>query len=527
MARARADLAVSMGRRLGICAPAADATRLQSLSSYSPGLPSSPQKCDSEKVPDVDQDREYYRISRRVISFGYGGMTMLTSGSPARCAGGAVITAGPRLSTPPRALHPRLSRKPVNQKKSLRARQHRDHNPDGPCLRPPPWLKYFQVLPRRHISSQRFKGATMTPPPLPFDIHARIIQFVYITSQSHEVDYETLSACALVCKDWVDLSQRLLFRRIPYQAVDHLWCLGLRGDFLLRALTMRPHLGAYVISIPVILDNFANPMPENPTWFVILRCCPYIAQLRLDNPYAAYTSALPKLLALSMHPTVLSVTLPMMKVVTLWPSVRHLVLETGSGGSPPSIALDFPLPAQLRSIAYVGAVHFRSANLPECATAAHYSAEELDVGRLCLPEHRTGGISIGESLRILACTVAPSNEDFHRLARLELLVLGVLPSDPVVLPRTLRHFGYHAKLAETIAVAQRLAQLVSALADESALPELRTVSVALSSKEEVVQAFERLRESRGVEVLVYADPQSYPVRCLSSTLGLDAPNALV
>ncbi|KAI0048086.1 hypothetical protein FA95DRAFT_1605519 [Auriscalpium vulgare] len=348
----------------------------------------------------------------------------------------------------------------------------------------------------------------MTPLPLPFDIHARIIQFVYITSQSHEVDYETLSACALVCMDWVDLAQRLLFRHIPYQAVDHRWCLGLRGDFLLRALIMRPHLGAYVLSILIILDNFSYPMPDNPTWFAILRCCPHIAQLRLDG---AYTSALQKLLALSMHPTVLSVTLPTMKVVTLWPSVRHLVLETGSGGSPPSIALDFPLPAQLRSIAYVDAVHFRSANLPEPATAAHYSAEELDVGRLCLPEHRTGGIcSIGDSLRILACTVAPSNEDFHRLTRLELLVLGVPPSYPVVLPRTLRHFGHHAKLAETVAVAQRLARLVSALADESALPELRTVSVAVSSKEEVVQAFERLHKLRGAEVLVYADPDSYP-----------------
>ncbi|KAI0039331.1 hypothetical protein FA95DRAFT_1612645 [Auriscalpium vulgare] len=384
----------------------------------------------------------------------------------------------------------------------------------------------------------------MTPPPLPFDVHARIIQFVYITSQSHEVDYKTLYACALVCKDWVPIAQRLLFRRIPYPSNDWL----LRNFPLLdaiprvlHAVTTNPLLGTYIFSISVALENdeiFVPANPERIDYYALLRRCSHIAQVRLYlaglRGQRTYTAALSQLRTLALRPTVL-IAAPdtgdtgLFAALAMWPSVRDLVVE-GWG-----TRVTYPLPAQLRSVAHEDVLFFCP---PEPATAAQYTAEELDAGSLNFPDSISGGIGWG-SLRTLTCRSLPSTGGLQQFTRLESLVLLNLPSDPVTLPRTLRHFGFHSthdkemqgpndveaawyaeeaelngegesdEEAEAIK-AQCLGYLVSALADESALPELRQVSVTRSSSQVVLQALEALCKLRGVEIVSYADPESYP-----------------
>ncbi|KAI0039923.1 hypothetical protein FA95DRAFT_1612188 [Auriscalpium vulgare] len=357
----------------------------------------------------------------------------------------------------------------------------------------------------------------MTPPQLPFDVHARILQFVYITSQSHEVDYRTLYACALACKDWVPLSQRLLFRRIPYRGRD--W---LRNaiPFLLHTFTRSPHLGTYVHSIPITIesDRMASySQPKHTYDYDLLRCCPHIAQVQahLDIPGFPYTAALSKLRALSLRPTALVAFMyetDVVEMLAVWPSVRHIVVKMAT----PSMAvLDVPLPTQLRSVACTGSVYFNSADPRAQPCLAEHSFEELEVGRLrlCLPMHTGDICRIGDSLRILTCTNMPSSFDIEWLTRLESLVLGALQRAPFTLPRTLRHFGYHVQGAEETEprrLAQLVGDLVSVLADESALPALREVSVTRASSQDVLQAFDELRETRGAELVVYPDAESYP-----------------
>ncbi|KAI0039926.1 hypothetical protein FA95DRAFT_1612190 [Auriscalpium vulgare] len=354
----------------------------------------------------------------------------------------------------------------------------------------------------------------MTPPPLPFDVHARTIQFVYIASQNCEIDYKTLSACALVCKDWVPLAQRLLFRRIPYP--DNEWLLH-AIHLLLRTVTTSPHLGTYVLSIPIEIKTFwPENKDANDTYLTLLRCCPHIAQVRLEVPAFDCTEALQELGSLGLRPTVLVVDEKMLGVMSavleMWPSVRHLVVET-----PKIRGIAFPLPAQLHSVAYTGGTFLRYVGFRKLVGLNHFLADELEVGSMGLRVDGTFTERIEASLRGIMCLTIPSNAELQHMTHLQSLILPELPSTPIKLPRTLRHFGYHVnhnKETETTRVAQRLGYFVSALADESALPELREVSVTRSSSQEVVQAFERLHEARRVDVFVYADPESYPVRYL-------------
>ncbi|KAI0038808.1 hypothetical protein FA95DRAFT_1613088 [Auriscalpium vulgare] len=423
---------------------------------------------------------------------------------------------------------------------------------------PSPSKVYPDVISRPRDSRS---GAIMTPPHLPFDIHARIIQFVYITTQSHDVDYRTLSACALICKDWVAPAQRLLFRRIPYQAVDHRWWRRDTITLLLRAITISPHLGPYVVSIPIILQSDRdNEQVPRDTYYALLR----IAQVRLDITQHLRASTLSKLRSLGLRPAALVLDGDMIgdipAVLAMWRSdkqknarllreneelcrqLRNMWLLATTLGD-----LDFDSGAATNGNGGNGNGHGMSggnARRGGSALKRRHNSGCVDEVHLTLqqPTHFQAayGAAAYEALQADTCRVLllgtgrpepapPAKEqelevgslgwwedapDARRIGdSLRSLIIPRLPHRPITLPRTLRHFGYHVtnhNELDTFGVMERLGYLVSALADESALPQLREVSVTRSASQEVVQAFEGLRESRGVEVLVYADRESYP-----------------
>ncbi|KAI0052509.1 hypothetical protein FA95DRAFT_1329285 [Auriscalpium vulgare] len=347
----------------------------------------------------------------------------------------------------------------------------------------------------------------MPPPPLPFDIHARIIQYVYIISQTHDVDYPTLSACALVCKDWVAPSQRLLFRRIVRHSMgdgDSSWFRRV-APLLLRAFASRPHLGTYVRFLTIGTQfNYVqfNHLPDNlddTLVLPLLRCCPHIALLSIVG---TSVPNLQGLRALDLRPSVLVFSASIARdavhtVLQVLPSVRHVVMELGGGLAPPPTS-------RLLSVKSGNTIDV--GRLPEGILF-----EDLDLHYLFFSENMTSiEHAVASNLRALTTWVVPSSFTLERLTALETLILIRLPSPSVTLPRTLRHFGFHADNGSTPpGMAQSLKDLGASLS-KSALPTLRVVSVTRCSHPSIRRTLERVCTARGAEFVEYVDREAYP-----------------
>ncbi|KAI0049906.1 hypothetical protein FA95DRAFT_1603921 [Auriscalpium vulgare] len=359
----------------------------------------------------------------------------------------------------------------------------------------------------------------MPPPLLPFDIHARIIEFVYILSQSHEIDLPTLSACALVCKGWIAPAQRLLFRRIRRPSNSGYdtgpWFRHVT-PLLLRAFTSHPHLGTYVRSITLeIVPSRLSAKTCDALWLSLLRLCPHIARLRFVGSASPPAPWLQDLCALGLRPSVLIFALPVAREVVhamlaTLPSVRHLVVEQTAGD-----LLDFVIPpsVQLLSVTCDSAINFKNlCVVPGPVPPKDISFEDLHVHHLYLPEEMTSiERCVARNLRSLTIWMVPSSDILKQLTALESLVLNNLPSQPTTLPRTLRHFGLHAHRNhfQSAEMAQSIKELPASLS-ENAVPDLRVVSVIRLSDYAVRQTLEEASAVRGADFVVYASRAAYP-----------------
>ncbi|KAI0037943.1 hypothetical protein FA95DRAFT_1578498 [Auriscalpium vulgare] len=354
----------------------------------------------------------------------------------------------------------------------------------------------------------------MPLPSLPFDIHARIIQFVYILSQSRNIDYPTLSACALVCKDWTAPAQRLLFRRIrPSDTAAHasLW-LNHAVPLLMCAVTSRSHLGTYVRSIAIhALPNIVE----------LLRRCPYITLLHLVGNGPPWLKLLHTLRTLGLRPSVLVVPASADRDVVhtalaALPSVRHLVSLDDPEDPPaePLISLSLPSAAQLLSVTSDDIMDFSQLCVqPATVPATEIRFEELDLYDLHFENMSSVEYGVARNLRALTTYEAPSGAVLNKLTALESLIIGDLPSWPISLPRTLLHFGFHAHYDnyahewEKAPREQPIAKFAAALSEP---PNLRLVSVTSCSNYAVRDALRGASEARGVDFVEYADPSAYP-----------------
>ncbi|KAI0041772.1 hypothetical protein FA95DRAFT_653525 [Auriscalpium vulgare] len=86
---------------------------------------------------------------------------------------------------------------------------------------------------------------------VPLDVQVIVIEWVYRSSQHQEIDYPTLRACALVCRSWTPVAQRLLFRRVPVPNVSAYFYRipQITIDLILRTLCAAPYLAAHVRSV--------------------------------------------------------------------------------------------------------------------------------------------------------------------------------------------------------------------------------------------------------------------------------------
>ncbi|KAI0045471.1 hypothetical protein FA95DRAFT_1607707, partial [Auriscalpium vulgare] len=164
---------------------------------------------------------------------------------------------------------------------------------------------------------------------VPLDVQFLVIEWVYRSTQDHTIDYRTLRVCALTCKAWTPIAQRLLFRRVPYGTLDFFRPDKRTIACLLRTLRAAPHLAAHVRTF--LKSAYLN---LEITWqkleLTALALCAYVQSvvfvdlLRTSNVIPElYT----RLEAIPIRPKFICITAEasqINRVIKIWPSVRAL-----------------------------------------------------------------------------------------------------------------------------------------------------------------------------------------------------------
>ncbi|KAI0037729.1 hypothetical protein FA95DRAFT_1568070 [Auriscalpium vulgare] len=119
--------------------------------------------------------------------------------------------------------------------------------------------------------------------------------------------------------------------------------------------------------------------------------------------------------------------------------------------------------------------------------------------------HRSDLLRGIHTLRVVQGSFPPQDV-LERTARLESLVFHELPREDIVLPRSLRHVGYHPW--HTHHEAKRVASY--AVAALRALPDLKLVTATRLAGPAQLAALEEVCCDRGVEFVTYRSPRHFP-----------------
>ncbi|KAI0038241.1 hypothetical protein FA95DRAFT_1277381 [Auriscalpium vulgare] len=338
---------------------------------------------------------------------------------------------------------------------------------------------------------------------VPPEIQAFVVEWVYRLSQHRlKIDYNTILACALVCRAWRPIAQRLLFRRVTP---------GVRVKRLLRTLRACPHLAAHVRSLHLTLTQ-ADAVDAT-----LLEVCPNVAGLHMEvgAQYTQFTDM--RQLAIPQHIT--SVTLSgspydVDAVLQLWPGLPALEIDDvlvyeDAPDDPPLVRI----PSAVSSLSlhpYVitqilatdrdlPALHDLEFNEP------HWSSTEWP------PILRASGLL--PKLRTLVLTgPLPPNDILEQLEQLDSLVINALPDGAVSLPKSLRHIGYHHHIDVWTYSPNDASFLLAALRALRRL-ELVTVTRKKLPVETLAEIGDVCREL-DVELVTFETPEHFPLSVL-------------
>ncbi|KAI0052430.1 hypothetical protein FA95DRAFT_1592704, partial [Auriscalpium vulgare] len=360
----------------------------------------------------------------------------------------------------------------------------------------------------------------MAPVQTPVEVHHIIVEWVYRSSQHDAVDYATLRACALVCRGWTPLAQRLLVRRVPRNMRNS------RRDLPLlhRTLRSNPHLAAHVRCVSLVVNAALHF-----DGLALLEICPGIEAIiffgeiidKVDTVLEARLRALP---LRPVHLTLFGQNTVVNRIVNLWPSVRTLEL---------SVWHDWPSNSELRIPQSVHALMLYSGQ-KQCFLSPEADLpmfRDLDMrfplwqnSRWCKQLLASGMLP-----RIHKLTIAgdfPPPNILEQLDQLEALIFNTLPTQDVSLPTKLRHIGYHFEIR-----GQRQAHEVAFLRIAlGTLEDWQLVTCARYSSAAQLAALEEACRGRGAEFKTYEDPRCIPVgiefvhmhvvaECLADILG--------
>ncbi|KAI0042164.1 hypothetical protein FA95DRAFT_1610402 [Auriscalpium vulgare] len=346
-------------------------------------------------------------------------------------------------------------------------------------------------------------------PVLPHDIFVFIIDSVYLVSQSEVVDYATLSAISLTCRAFTAPAQRLIFRRIPAFVASKESCFHrIQPETILAVITANPHLGTYVRTLCV----FIGAGHPDDVDLALLARCPALASVNISayNPQL-FQGDMEARLREAASPRVLCVggtNTCIFALLDAWPGLRFLD-AVGSNRHDQTLH-PIVLPEGIKITWYDRSnTHANLAWL--LAPVNNFAALHtlvLQVARWDQPE--CVALFAAAPLQAVRTVVFqgrfPPACVFRGFASLEDLFVAELPSDGIILPRTLKHVGYH-KSADIAQSAVRMDAFVAAL---GALPALDSVSVTRQVSAEALQTLEQTCRRAAVDFLVYASADSYP-----------------
>ncbi|KAI0045449.1 hypothetical protein FA95DRAFT_1680452 [Auriscalpium vulgare] len=163
---------------------------------------------------------------------------------------------------------------------------------------------------------------------VPLDVQVIVIEWVYRSSQHRAIDYPTLCACALVCRSWTPIAQRLFLRRVPvpdpYIEVQRFPQIII--DFILRTLRAAPSLAAHIRSVICNLAVAFDSDAEDDD-VTVLALCTNTDSILFKRPLShALVSRLPPtvLAHLVVLESFVMINLPTEQDFALPRSLRHL-----------------------------------------------------------------------------------------------------------------------------------------------------------------------------------------------------------
>ncbi|KAI0045467.1 hypothetical protein FA95DRAFT_1680462 [Auriscalpium vulgare] len=347
---------------------------------------------------------------------------------------------------------------------------------------------------------------------VPLDVQAIIVEWVYRSSQHSSIDYPTLLACAIVCRAWTSLAQRLLFRRAPYASIYYS---DPRNNAtttpFLRTLRAAPHLAAHVRFITL----YIHPLYIDDNIFEVFKLCTngsgiyvHISEDHRTEPFLARLATTP------MRPIFVSVDgNPKFadSVINMWPSLRALDMFMWSSPAQMSEPPTGRMPHALYSLkTNAENVHCHWSTPTAVAPALrHLDLEDADWDSevQCAALVASGMLAQLHTL-VLGSVGVPPQSMLEALAGLKTLVIGKLPEAACALPQGIWHLGYHYDhyndLRDEVAHAQLLLDAARGLS------KLRLVTVTRKSSKKVLQEFERACRNRGVDFVVYEEPACFP-----------------
>ncbi|KAI0046956.1 hypothetical protein FA95DRAFT_1291786 [Auriscalpium vulgare] len=354
-------------------------------------------------------------------------------------------------------------------------------------------------------------------PVLPHDIHMSVIEAVYRSSQSHFIDYTTLRACALVCRAWAPIAQRLLFRR-GLQHWDYWYPEDRAPQLFLDALAQNPSLGAHVRSLTFfVVSRARSPLPTVEGFIAVLQRCPNLARLtfRADREFAV--KELERIRDLKLNVKVLLSAVwtgrANMQLLALWSgSIRYTSVcvthEKPLEAGPPPPLLQGEVPITLHGIDIQKNLGLRMIDV--LFPSLDHRAPELrylKADGLCAAS--LDQIDVIATNATFFRTVVGVNHlpegVFALMTGLEEVILLQTPRPTLKLPRSIRHLGLHPTSGDHMmhCEVERIFDFMRNL------PELQLVSLTRLVEQWTIDLFRDTCAEMGIDLIVYEDWQSF------------------
>ncbi|KAI0291238.1 hypothetical protein B0F90DRAFT_1778272 [Multifurca ochricompacta] len=362
-------------------------------------------------------------------------------------------------------------------------------------------------------------------PCIPLELVIHILENAYHNLDGSP-DLKTLGSCALVCKAWAPIAQRISFH---HAHVDRKKLLTpgneerTRLSAAIGCLIKRPVLGAYVRVLEVSLgrDRHFTTLPRRlislPDFITLLSFCPQLYQLMLSLEHRKFEaptlSALSKtalrLQALDIGTTsdpYRDLSFVLYQLMEIWPSIRFLRLRSGLSVPPPPTRPPFALyelhlvspivPTALKWLLPCPALTGSSLRVLDLGAAfTHLQPEELATFAAHAP--------FVYSLRVTREPVTGFVGLFTNIQEVVLCQLLLFPRLPAF-PRSVRHLGLYS---HPVSYASDLDAQLGAAADSlKNLPVLESVTIN-STIAKICACRQLILGCRGRGVRLVVDPR--------------------